>query len=655
MYRYQWIALWLFGLSLLIQPAFAVAQDDDQRPLPPIPSNFDNTAVLLPNSLSSGIIDSENPTQSYIFFADANDAIEISVLRTTGTLAPRVLLFDIENTLLIEAVSQSWSGRDVLVTYTIPLEGWYTLVVTLDTPSDGEFLLRLVGNSTRIFDYIEAGTPPEVENAALVTQTVDIPDPENDGETVLVLAGENTLIIVEGATEETSIMLLDAQGLIIEANQLLEFENEQPQWVQVSTNTAVTVNIVDQDADPVAVAQAPQPILQEGGNFGITTATPSVTPTASFTPTATPTFTDTPTATPTVTNTNTPTITPTFTSSYTPTITPTPTNTSRATNTSRPSNTPRPTNTPRATATPQLIEAQLGANQGQTSAGSIQVWRFSGRSGNQITIQTVANWDTTLSLFYNGTQIAFNDDDPILSNLNSRIEVQLPQTGVYEIMVGGYNSDDGGPYTLNISGGSDSTIIQTTQCSGTQRSRLSPGDYGRVSRDDPNRLRSTASINGSAIGRVRPGIVFEVLDGPVCSDGYAWYLISYGNGIEGWTAEGDSQNYWIESVSPSTPPSSRASAPRGARVLTGGVGQTNGAAMPSGQFQVEFYCEDLGLRPAEDGTNWYCNYSNGGRAFTITNLDFDAICQATYFNASAFAIQDGNGSRPAYRWQCYGY
>jgi uncharacterized protein YraI len=62
---------------------------------------------------------------------------------------------------------------------------------------------------------------------------------------------------------------------------------------------------------------------------------------------------------------------------------------------------------------------------------------------------------------------------------------------------------------------------------------------------DANRMRSVPSLNGEALGRIPPAATFEVLDGPVCGDGYTWYQVDF-LGIVGWTAEGDLEDYWIE-------------------------------------------------------------------------------------------------------------
>jgi hypothetical protein len=87
----------------------------------------------------------------------------------------------------------------------------------------------------------------------------------------------------------------------------------------------------------------------------------------------------------------------------------------------------------------------------------------------------------------------------------------------------------------------------TASCAGTPRERLIIGERGRVLTDDPrpvnvrrlpgteNRLVTTIPING----------IFQVLDGPVCADGFQWYKVHYREAT-GWLAEGDLTSYYVE-------------------------------------------------------------------------------------------------------------
>lgn len=100
------------------------------------------------------------------------------------------------------------------------------------------------------------------------------------------------------------------------------------------------------------------------------------------------------------------------------------------------------------------------------------------------------------------------------------------------------------------------------------------------------------------------------------------------------------------------PPTDRTRAPQGAVLLTGGISRTNGQRIGDGELRVEYYCNSQGYGVTNDNNNWYCT-SGGRNVLTLTAEDFDIMCQHTYSNFYAFAIQNGQGAIPAFRWQCY--
>ena len=94
--------------------------------------------------------------------------------------------------------------------------------------------------------------------------------------------------------------------------------------------------------------------------------------------------------------------------------------------------------------------------------------------------------------------------------------------------------------------------VENLQCLGAPYPRLSLGGTGQVSEEDPrpSRVRSEPNLGGEILTEFEPGTTFDVLEGPVCSDGYFWWKIyDSESGIEGWTAEGDSVLYYIEPTS----------------------------------------------------------------------------------------------------------
>lgn len=90
-------------------------------------------------------------------------------------------------------------------------------------------------------------------------------------------------------------------------------------------------------------------------------------------------------------------------------------------------------------------------------------------------------------------------------------------------------------------------------CTTDLPSRLYPGARGRVTASDTDTL--TVSVRGgpattyTRIGRVSPGQTFQVISGPTCGEGMAWFEILYGIGaVRGWMAEGQAGVYFVEPI-----------------------------------------------------------------------------------------------------------
>lgn len=79
--------------------------------------------------------------------------------------------------------------------------------------------------------------------------------------------------------------------------------------------------------------------------------------------------------------------------------------------------------------------------------------------------------------------------------------------------------------------------------------RLTVGLPARVvDGGSPNRVRSQANTSAQQIGTIAPGTPINVLEGPACSGGIVWWLVSDGR-ITGWTAEGLDRTYFLEPAS----------------------------------------------------------------------------------------------------------
>ena len=108
--------------------------------------------------------------------------------------------------------------------------------------------------------------------------------------------------------------------------------------------------------------------------------------------------------------------------------------------------------------------ATAGTNEGRITLGWSQRWPYNGQADERLTIKTVAEWDTVITLYDpNGNQIGYNDDDDQLPNLNSRINMPLPETGQYIIEIRGFDDTEGGPYSLLIESSLSVELTPTSQ------------------------------------------------------------------------------------------------------------------------------------------------------------------------------------------------
>jgi hypothetical protein len=92
--------------------------------------------------------------------------------------------------------------------------------------------------------------------------------------------------------------------------------------------------------------------------------------------------------------------------------------------------------------------------------------------------------------------------------------------------------------------------VQTqVTCSGFNLpSRLQIKGSGRVLPGPPNNLRAEPASSSQPLGQIPGGGVFTVLEGPRCGDQGILYWFVYYNGVQGWTGEGQGNDYWVEPI-----------------------------------------------------------------------------------------------------------
>ncbi len=96
------------------------------------------------------------------------------------------------------------------------------------------------------------------------------------------------------------------------------------------------------------------------------------------------------------------------------------------------------------------------------------------------------------------------------------------------------------------------TAIPTDACLNSLPPRLVIGETGRVIDEGvPQRVRIAPSMGAEIIATLNPGAEYTVMDGPLCGqgNGLMWWRIAWDEG-DGWTAESQDGEYFLEPVSP---------------------------------------------------------------------------------------------------------
>ncbi len=58
-------------------------------------------------------------------------------------------------------------------------------------------------------------------------------------------------------------------------------------------------------------------------------------------------------------------------------------------------------------------------------------------------------------------------------------------------------------------------------------------------------VRKEPGLTGQRLGRLKPGEIVWIANGPRCADDLTWWFVQSLTGLEGWTAEGDAKAYWL--------------------------------------------------------------------------------------------------------------
>lgn len=336
------------------------------------------------------------------------------------------------------------------------------------------------------------------------------------------------------------------------------FSQESVYTIMVAENGTVTFEVIEGEIEilqngerrnlskgevltlpsPLAVAQATQ-----------TAAAYTDTPTLTLTPTPTFTDTSTPTATQTITETPTPTAT----------ATPSPTDTATEeqvavlpvspTGTISPTLEDSDTSTPHASATATMTRTATASRTPRSSATATQTARVSNtpsltRTASLTRTPSVTPSPTaTLTLTRTATQTRTYTPTCTYTPSYTPSATSTWTPSVTPIPT---NT----PYPTRTATGSPTATIDPNSvlCPGAPVSRLYVGDTARVIVQSGLSLRDEPGFLSVIIAYLAPQEEILVVDGPVCANDFRWWYVRTEEDVEGWSAEGGIDAYYLEPV-----------------------------------------------------------------------------------------------------------
>jgi len=146
-------------------------------------------------------------------------------------------------------------------------------------------------------------------------------------------------------------------------------------------------------------------------------------------------------------------------------------------------------------------------------------------------------WDEFYADEFGELQVAF--DSNITPSYQDPITVVGDKSGIVPAF-------DGGLALLSFN--PDGSCFANAWKNKAYPTRLDVGMNAFVAFDPPlpNRVRQGPGENFKIIDRINPGVVFQVIDGPVCVDDVNWWKVKgTDRNFEGWTMEANEQYYLV--------------------------------------------------------------------------------------------------------------
>jgi hypothetical protein len=135
------------------------------------------------------------------------------------------------------------------------------------------------------------------------------------------------------------------------------------------------------------------------------------------------------------------------------------------------------------------------------------------------------------------SEIAYSDDmdiTPVTTTSSTKwwIKTTVPSTAT--------------PSSQDVPG--TPTDLSADRCTSSFPSQLQPGTYGYISLVPPlpNRVRASAGKANAYLGQIQPGVGVQIIDGPLCVDGFSWWLVeTVESDLRGWTVAGSKSDQWV--------------------------------------------------------------------------------------------------------------
>lgn len=285
-------------------------------------------------------------------------------------------------------------------------------------------------------------------------------------------------------------------------------------------------------------------------------------------------------------------------------------------------------NAERITKTVQVLSGQGGSN---TTNGNSAGGFYSGSNPPPLlpSASRMDNGQVDLITYCEGSQLG----DPIgttdVGGLNCG-GTQIPWEVVCDYVWGGtawHNINGHNPNGVRCGGSAavpsqNITHPQGNPCEIT--ALVTKGGAAQILPGIANNLRNSASTTGKFVVSIPGGSTISIIDGPTCANGHRWWKVNF-NGTIGWTADGDSNEYWMQGVGATSVVGNNANADTVVSKTFNIHGQSITLNMDTSTYVIKNGAElvALQLRTVSDKINEQTSQS--GKAIALGSYEFPSV------------------------------